>query len=143
MATGSGTGAGPRDRRATRVVVADDAEGIRELMVLLLGMEPDFEVVGQARNGREAVERCRECRPDLVLLDLAMPVLDGLAALPLIRRVAPGARLVVFTAFLEPALVRQALEAGADAMLEKGSGVGMLVDRLRELVLTAPATSSG
>lgn len=115
----------------TRVVVADDADGVRELMCLLLDTEPDFTVVGCACNGAEAVEVVGDTLPDLVLLDVAMPVLDGLGALPLLRRIAPDACVVVFSGFSEASLREQALALGADAMLEKGVATGSLVAALR------------
>ncbi|WP_131768576.1 response regulator transcription factor [Candidatus Protofrankia californiensis] len=124
---------------AVRVVVADDADGVRDLVCLLLDMEPDFVVVGQARDGAEAIEIVSCTEPDLVLLDVAMPVMDGLAALPMIRRRAPQARVVIFTGFSEQALGEQASALGAHALIEKGLAVDSLVDRLREVCGRAPA----
>jgi DNA-binding NarL/FixJ family response regulator len=115
------------------VVVADDADGVRELVCLLLEMEPDFTVVGRAANGAEAVDLVAETAPDLVLLDVAMPVLDGIAALPRVRRLAPGARVVVFTGFSEPTLCADALALGAMDVVEKGLGLSLLVERLRDI----------
>lgn len=120
-------------RLPIRVVVADDADGVRELTCLLLEMDGDFQVVGRARDGAEAIEVARGAHPDLILLDVAMPVMDGITALPLLRGEHPDARLVIFTGFRESALEREAREAGADAVIEKGVGVQTLVQRLREL----------
>ena len=122
-------------RIPVRVVVADDADGVRELTCLLLEMDGDFQVVGRARDGAEAIELARAGRPDLVLLDVAMPVLDGIAALPRLRAELPEARLVVFTGFRESALEREARGAGADAVIEKGLGVQTLVQTLREVCM--------
>ncbi|WP_322748800.1 MULTISPECIES: response regulator transcription factor [unclassified Frankia] len=124
---------------AVRVVVADDADGVRDLVCLLLEMEPDFVVVGQARNGVEAVDVVSRTDPDLVLLDVSMPVLDGLAALPGVRRAAPGARVVIFTGFSEQALGERASALGAHALIEKGLATDSLVDRLRDVCGRAPA----
>jgi DNA-binding NarL/FixJ family response regulator len=123
-------------------VVADDADGVRELVCLLLGMEPDFTVVGQARDGAEAIARVIETSPDLVLLDVAMPVLDGMAALPEVLRRAPGARVVVFTGFAEPSVHAEALALGAHDVVVKGLGLASLVDRLRE-VCARPSPAAG
>jgi DNA-binding NarL/FixJ family response regulator len=120
-------------------VVADDADGVRDLVCLLLGMEPDFVVVGQARDGAEAVDVVSRTIPDLVLLDVSMPVLDGLAALPAVRRAAPDARVVIFTGFSEQALGERASALGAHALIEKGLPTDRLVDRLREVCGRAPA----
>ena len=120
-------------RLPIRVVVADDADGVRELTCLLLEMDGDFQVVGRAKDGAEAIELARGSHPDLVLLDVAMPVMDGIAALPQLRADHPEARLVLFTGFRESALEREARAAGADAIIEKGVGVQTLVQQLREL----------
>ncbi|ADP84270.1 response regulator transcription factor [Pseudofrankia inefficax] len=123
-----------------RVVVADDADGVRELICLLLDMEPDFTIVGRAANGAEAVDVVAQTGPDLVLLDVAMPVLDGIAALPRIRRLVPGARVVVFTGFSAYTVRDEAVALGADDVMEKGLGAGPLIDRLRAVCArSAPA----
>jgi DNA-binding NarL/FixJ family response regulator len=116
-----------------RVLVVDDAANLRELLTLLLDAEDDFVVVGAAGDGAQAVEKAAELSPDVVLLDLAMPVMDGLQALPELRRLLPAGRLVVFSGFEEESLARAALAAGADAFIEKGTSVLQLVARLRAL----------
>lgn len=121
------------DPRPRRVVVVDDADGVRDLLCLLLGTEPDFVIVGAAADGLQAIDEVNRTNPDLVLLDLAMPVLDGIGALPRIRRIVPRAVVVIFTGFSEDALLHQVLALGADALLEKGLATGLLVDQLRSL----------
>lgn len=116
-----------------RVLVVDDAASLRDLLTVLLEAEDDFVVVGTAADGRQAIDRARELEPDIVLLDLAMPVMDGLEALPELRAALPGAQIVIFSGFEHEALARQALAAGADDFLEKGMTVTHLVRRLREL----------
>jgi DNA-binding NarL/FixJ family response regulator len=123
-----------------RVLVVDDAANLRELLTLLLESEDDFEVVGHAINGEQAIELAAALGPDVVLLDLAMPVMDGLSALPEVRTAVPNARIVIFTGFDQGALVDEALAKGADAYLEKGASVTSLVDLLRELRSKAPPT---
>jgi DNA-binding NarL/FixJ family response regulator len=116
-----------------RVLVVDDAANLRELLTLLLEVEDDFEVVGTASDGRQAIELAQSVRPDVVLLDLAMPVMDGLQALPELRECLPQARIVIFSGFEHQALADEALKAGADAYIEKGTSVTQLVARLRDL----------
>lgn len=116
-----------------RVVVADDADGLRELLCLLFDTEPDFTVVGRATNGAEAVEVVSRTGPDLVLLDVAMPVLDGIGALPRVRRAAPEAHVVIFTGFSGGSLREQVLALGADELMEKDLSTGVLLDRLRQM----------
>jgi DNA-binding NarL/FixJ family response regulator len=126
-----------RDRRE-RVLVVDDAANLRELLTVLLDVEDDFEVVGTAADGVQALARADALEPDIVLLDLAMPVMDGLQALPALRARLPQARIVIFSGFEHEALAREALAAGADAYIEKGTSVMQLVARLRQLRASAP-----
>ena len=120
-----------------RVLVVDDAANLRELLTLLLEVEDDFEVVGTAADGRQAIDAAALLKPDVVLLDLAMPVMDGLQALPELRAHLPKARIVIFSGFEHEALAEEALLAGADAYIEKGTSVTALVSQLRELRHTA------
>jgi len=120
---------GPRDR----VLIVDDAANLRELLTVLLEIEDDFEVVGTAADGQQAVAAAETLQPDLVLLDLAMPVMDGLQALPLLRARVPDARIVIFSGFEHQALAEEAVSAGADAYIEKGTSVTQLVSQLRSL----------
>jgi DNA-binding NarL/FixJ family response regulator len=111
----------------TRVLLCDDSPQIRELVRVVLE-EEGTEVVSEAENGREAVDEAERLQPDVVLLDLSMPVMDGLEALPEIRRVAPGARIVVFSGFDNERLVSQALALGADHYVPKGGDRDEIVD---------------
>jgi DNA-binding NarL/FixJ family response regulator len=116
-----------------RVLIVDDAANLRELLTVLLEVEDDFEVVGAAADGQQALDRARDLEPDVILLDLAMPVMDGLQALPGLRSLAPGARIIIFSGFEHEALARSALTAGADAYIEKGTSVLQLVAQLRAM----------
>jgi DNA-binding NarL/FixJ family response regulator len=129
-------------QRRERVLVVDDAANLRELLTVLLDVEDDFEVVGTAADGVQALERAEALNPDIVLLDLAMPVMDGLQALPGLRARLPDARIVIFSGFEHEALAQQAIEAGADAYIEKGTSVMQLVAKLRQLRRTAPGESA-
>ncbi|HSP36424.1 MAG TPA: response regulator transcription factor [Frankiaceae bacterium] len=120
-------------RLPLRVLVADDADGVRELVMLLLDMENDFTVVGQARDGVEAVDRARDLQPDLVVLDISMPRLDGITAIPRILNASPTSRVALFTGMAEVSVEAEARRAGADAVLPKELGATTLVDRLREV----------
>ena len=122
-----------RIHRRERVLVVDDAANLRELLTLLLETEEDFEVVGTAKDGAQAIEAAAELTPDIVLLDLAMPVLDGLRALPKLRSQLPDAKIVIFTSFDQRDVADEAMKFGADAYLEKGASVTSLVSTLREL----------
>src|SRR4051812_25767153 len=104
-------------RLPVRVLVADDADGVRELVTLLLEMESDFTVVGEARDGLEAIEAARRLQPDLVVLDVSMPRLDGITATPRILTASPCSRIALFTGTMESGIEQEAEAAGADALL--------------------------
>lgn len=103
-----------------RILLADDAHEMRNLVALSLRLDGGFEVVGEAANGREAVRLTTDLRPDVVLLDLSMPVMDGLEALPRIKEASPETVVVVFSGFDELQLGKDAKKLGAAAYLEKG-----------------------
>jgi two-component system NarL family response regulator len=111
------------------VFVADDENPLRQALCALLG-DYGFEVVGQASNGREAVDMCALLMPDIALLDLRMPVLDGIGAARLIRQVAPSTKVVMLTAYEEESLRTEALEAGVYCYLVKGCGPVLIRDTL-------------
>ena len=112
--------ADPTPEALPRVVIADDSDDIRALLRAQLEMDGRFAVVGEAEDGAAAVEVVREQQPDLVVLDLAMPRIDGLTALPLLREAAPGARVVVLSGFEAQAVAPKVLAAGASRCIEKG-----------------------
>ena len=116
------------------MLVADDSVGVRELLVLLLNMEDDFTVVGQARDGVDAVELAESLQPDLVILDVSMPRLDGIEALPQVRAVCPGSQVVIFTGDSDTTMESEARAAGAAAVIAKDMGATTLVERLSVLV---------
>jgi signal transduction histidine kinase len=115
------------------VLLADDAADIRLLLQLALSMSDAFDVVGEAANGLEAVDLVRRHRPDVVLLDLSMPVMDGLQAIPEIREACPGTRIVVLSGFDEDRMKPVAMKLGADAYLQKGDATSALISTLAEL----------
>jgi DNA-binding NarL/FixJ family response regulator len=116
------------------VLLVDDADDLRLMLRLNLEGSGRFAVVGEAADGVEGTELAREQQPDLVLLDIAMPVQDGFEALPHIREAAPDARVVVLSSFEEQRLGRKASELGATAFLEKSMPPDRLLERLLELM---------
>jgi len=129
--------AGGESTRPT-IVVVDDAAEVRALVRTLLRLSGLLDVVGEAGNGAEAVELVRELRPALVLLDVSMPVMDGLGALPRILEVAPETRVVMYSGFQEEGLAHRAVELGAAAFFEKSTALGTLAAELVQ-VLEDPA----
>ena len=129
-----------------RVVLVDDAVEIRELLRFLLDREPDFTVVAEAADGAQGVQAVIDTVPDLVLLDVGMPVMDGMEALRLIRADCPTAVVVMFSAFGDPtAHAREAVRLGAHGYIRKGDTMAGLTDQLRALVAAArdPGDGSG
>ena len=123
--------------RRHRVVIADDVEALRSLLRVVLERDGRFEVVGQAANGRDAVRVTQEQQPDLTLLDLSMPIMDGLEALPLIRAAVPSCVVVVLSGFDADRMESRALGAGAKAYLVKGIPPNELIARLLDVLHVA------
>ena len=104
-----------------RILVADDHPIVRDGLVAILSTQPDFEIVGQSASGPEAVQAAAALQPDITLLDLEMPEMDGVEALQRIRESNPAARAIVFTAFDTDERILAALRAGAQGYLLKGA----------------------
>jgi DNA-binding NarL/FixJ family response regulator len=103
----------------TCVLIADDDDLMRAGLIELLGADPEIEIIGQAATGREAVERARRLGPDVVLMDVRMPDLDGIGATRELSRAAPAARVLILTTFEQDDYVFGALRAGASGFLLK------------------------
>lgn len=101
-------------------MLADDVDDVRILVRLQLTRDGRFEVVGEAADGRAAVEQAERLQPDVVLLDLAMPVMDGLQAIPEIHRVSPGCKVLIFSGFTDAHTRDRALGLCAHAYVTKG-----------------------
>lgn len=117
-----------------RVVLAEDQAMVRGALASLLGLEPDIEVVGEAANGEEAVAVALSARPDIALLDIEMPVMDGIAAAARICQEVPGCRVMILTTFGRPGYLRRAMEAGASAFMVKDSPARELAAAIRRVL---------
>lgn len=104
-----------------RIIVADDHPIVRDGLIAILSTQPDFEVVGKAENGLEAVRLAEALQPDVLLLDLEMPELDGVGVLHRLRETYPAIRAIVFTAFDTDERILTAVEAGVQGYLLKGA----------------------
>ncbi len=123
-------------RRRIKLVIADDHAVLRQALRLLLEMQDEVEVVGDVGNGREAVEAAERLKPDVVLMDMVMPGLNGLDATRQIRRRAPDTRVVMLTGYVDDDQILEALRAGASGYLAKRSDV-------RELLLAIQVVHRG
>jgi DNA-binding NarL/FixJ family response regulator len=126
-----------------RVLIADDHELFAESLGLSLGYDDRIHVAASARNGKQAVRMALELEPDVVLMDLDMPVLDGLHATRLLGRLLPSCSVVVLTASLRAEDAARARRAGAAAYLTKGCSIEHVVDALLEVAGPCFLTSSG
>ena len=105
-----------------RAVIADDHEFVRRGVRALFEAQPGWEVCGEAGNGQEAVDLAVKLKPDVVVLDISMPVMGGFQAARKIRQQVPGIKIVILSMHDSPHAEQEALKAGADAYVTKGSG---------------------
>lgn len=124
----------PAAPRPARVLVADDHALLRSGIRTVLGSLPDLEVVGEAADGMEAVELSRKLRPDLVLMDVGMPGMDGLEATREIKREQPGVSVLMFTAHPNPDYLLDALRAGASGYVLKTARIEEISDAVRRVL---------
>ena len=121
--------------QALNVMVVDDSPDLRELIAMVIQRHPaGWRVVATAAEGQQAVEEARASQPDLVLLDIAMPVMDGMQALPLIKQAAPEAVVVMLSGFPFATAGEGAINAGAHGYLEKTNLVKGLIPRLEDIL---------
>lgn len=122
-----------------RLALCDDNEAFRHLLRVLLTIEPDLEVVGEAADGSSIIDVVADARPDVLLLDVAMPVLDGIEALPRIVAASPDTRIVMLSGFSSTSVEDQARAAGATAFVEKGTDLKRIVETVRTVAAGTPA----
>ena len=116
-----------------RVLIADDHVTVLEGLAAIIGRQTDMDVVAQAATGREAIELWQQYRPDITLLDLRMPILDGVGAIGEIRRQQPSARIIVLTTFDSDNEIARAIKAGAKGYLLKDARREELLDCIRKV----------
>lgn len=116
------------------VLIADDNIVVRRALRQVFQYESDFEVCGEAGNGREAIELAEECKPDLVVMDLSMPVMNGLDAARAIKRVLPDVPVIMFSNYSDKFSEEEARSAGISAMVAKTESVIVLVTKARLLI---------
>ena len=133
-ARAQGPGECATDCAPISVFLVDDIPELRELIRLGMDEDPDFEVVGEAGDGRTALDGIAETRPAAVLLDLSMPDMNGLEAIPLIREDDPDIAIIVLSGFSAERMGPPAIDRGADGYIEKGTPIQDLRDATRHAV---------
>ena len=118
---------------SVRILLADDQAMVRSALAALLALEDDFEVVAEVGRGDEVVAAARASAPDVALLDIEMPGLDGLAAAAALRQELPACRVVILTTFGRPGYLRRAMEAGALGFVVKDAPAEQLADAVRRV----------
>ncbi len=120
-----------RDSKTIRVMIVDEHDMVRRGLAAFLKVKTDLESVAEARNGKEAIEMCEKVHPDVVLMDLKMPVMDGITATRIIRERWPEVKVIALTSFQEKELVQDVLQAGAISYLLKNVTVDELAEAIR------------
>jgi two-component system, NarL family, response regulator DesR len=116
-----------------RLLIADDQALVRGALAALLDLEPDLEVVAEVGRGDEVIDAAKNCRPDVALLDVEMPGLDGIEAAAALRTAVPGVRVLMVTTFGRPGYLRRAMEAGAAGFVVKDTPATQLADAVRRV----------
>lgn len=125
-------------RQRTAVFLCDDVDDLRFLFRMGLEDEPDMEVVGEAADGRAGVEGVRDTQPDVLLLDLAMPGMDGLETIPEVHQLRLGTRIIVVSGYDNEQLAAQAVSRCASRFLSKSSTMAEIVAAIREVAAGPP-----
>jgi two-component system, chemotaxis family, chemotaxis protein CheY len=124
---------------AKSVLIVDDNASIRQALCGLFEREADFEVCGEAENGKVAIEKAGELHPDLIVLDLSMPVMNGLDAARVLKRVMPTVLLIMYSGFSDESAQYQARLVGISEVVSKSEHASVLIHKARSLLKSAAA----
>jgi DNA-binding NarL/FixJ family response regulator len=118
-----------------KILIVDDSPLLRRSLRTLLEQEPEWVVCGEAGNGRDGIDQALRLHPDLVVIDLIMPVMNGIEASRALKKLMPATPLVMFTTFADQFLTKEALTAGVDAVVPKSGGAMTLIRSIHTMVV--------
>ena len=121
----------PTEEALIKVLLVDDHAVVRQGLRMFLSLDPDLQIIGEATNGLEAVEMSKQLKPDIILMDLLMPVMDGLTAIQRIKKAQPEVEIIALTSVIEDDRVFSAIHAGAMGYLLKDTQANELVQRIK------------
>jgi DNA-binding NarL/FixJ family response regulator len=124
---------------AKSVLVVDDNAAIRQALCLALTSESDFDVCGEAQNGREAIEKAQALHPDLIVMDLSMPVTNGIDATRTLKALMPSVPVIIFSEYSDVFSQEEARSVGVSALVSKSQHISVLLDTARALLYPAAA----
>jgi DNA-binding NarL/FixJ family response regulator len=119
------------------VLVVDDNAAIRQMLCCVFTLETDFAVCGEAENGRDAIEKAQALHPDLIVMDLSMPVMNGIDAARTLKTLMPMVPLIIFSEYSDVFSEQEARSAGISALVSKSAHVSVLIDRVRAFLYPA------
>ena len=119
--------------KTTRILIVDDVSQVRRELCTLLPLLDDIEIVGEAENGQSAIELADTLQPDVVLMDVDMPIVDGIAATRSIKQANPATRIIVLSIHNDEAVRAQARSAGADDFVDKGAPLAALLQAIKTI----------
>jgi len=121
-------------KNSTRIIIADDHTVVRQGLRIMLEPKPDYHLIGEARNGRELLKLVADQKPDLVILDLLMPLMDGIEAIRVIKSQFPGIRILVLTSYSEESMVMKTMRTGANGYILKESSPEELISAINAVM---------
>jgi DNA-binding NarL/FixJ family response regulator len=119
---------------AKTILIADDSDVVRRAVCEAFALESDFEVCGEAHDGHDAIEKAQRLHPDLIILDLSMPVMNGFEAARVLRDLMPSVPIIMFTLYIDTFVKEKARSAGVADVVSKSEHISVLIDAARRLL---------